>query len=148
VAFHGAGGNLAFLMMAWRLLNQSGELDEFDAPKAFRDRKLKHIMLPKSGHQRQYEETSKQAAVEFLSQSDATVEVGAAELGLDPSDLRTWQRNLNEPGKPVKTLGGLAQLRAENEALRNQITDLQVQWDVLKTTLGVLSTTVCTRETV
>jgi hypothetical protein len=33
----------------------------------------------------------------------------------------------------------MAQLRAENEALRNQIVHLQVQWDILKTTLGVLS---------
>ena len=41
----------------------------------------------------------------------------------------------------------MARLRAENEALRNQIVSLQVQWDVLKTTLGVLSTTVCSRET-
>jgi hypothetical protein len=42
----------------------------------------------------------------------------------------------------------MAQLRAENEALRTQIAHLQVQWDILKTTLGVLSTTVCPRETV
>ena len=41
---------------------------------------------------------------------------------------------------------GMARLRAENEALRSQILNLQVQWDILKTTLGVLSTTVCTRE--
>jgi transposase-like protein len=105
-------------------------------------------MLPKNGHQRQYEETFKQAAVEFLSKNGTSVEVAAAELGIDPSDLKTWQRKLNARSKPVKTLNGLAQLRAENEALRNQITHLQVQWDILKTTLGVLSTTVCSREPV
>ena len=40
----------------------------------------------------------------------------------------------------------MARLRAENEALRNQVLNLQIQWDMLKTTLGVLSTTVCTRD--
>jgi len=114
----------------------------------FRNRKLNMVMLPKNGHHRQYEETFKQAAVEFLSKNGTSVELAAAELGIDPSDLRTWQRKLNMRSKPVKTMSGLAQLRAENEALRNQITHLQVQWDILKTTLGVLSTTVCSRETV
>jgi len=136
------------LTVAWRLLNQIDEWDEFDAPEVFCDRKLKLIMLPKHGPQRQYEETFKQAAVEFISQKGGSVEVAAPELGLDSSDLRTWQKKLGARSKPAKTLSGLAQLRAENEALRNQITHLQVQWDILKTTLGVLSTTVCSRETV
>jgi transposase-like protein len=104
-------------------------------------------MLPKHGQHRQYEETFKRAAVDFLSKNGSSVEVAAAELGIDPSDLRNWQRKLNARSKPVKAMGGLAQLRAENEALRNQIAHLQVQWEILKTTLGVLSTTVCTRET-
>jgi transposase-like protein len=135
-------------MVAWRLLNQSGELDECDAPKVFRNREEQIVMAPKNGHQRQYEETFKQAAVEFLNRNGCSVEVAAAELGIDPSDLRAWQRKLNARSKPAKTLTGMAQLRAENEALRNQILHLQVQWDILKTTLGVLSTTVCSRETV
>jgi len=105
-------------------------------------------MLPKNSHHRQYEETFKQAAVDFLSKNGSSVEVAAAELGIDPSDLRVWQRKLNARSKPVRAMSGLAQLRAENEALRNQIIHLQVQWDILRTTLGVLSTTVCSRETV
>jgi transposase len=130
------------------LLIQSSEVVQSDAQKVFRNSKLIKVMLPKNGHQRQYEETFKQAAVEFLSKNGTSVEAAAAELGINPSDLRTWQRKLNARSKPVKTLNGLAQLRAENEALRNQITHLQVQWDILKITLGVLSTTVCSRETV
>lgn len=105
-------------------------------------------MLSKNGNQRQYEETFKQAAVDFLSKNGSSVEVAAAELGIDPSDLRVWQKKLNARSKPAKALSGMAQLRAENEALRNQIIHLQVQWDILKTTLGVLSTTVCSRESV
>jgi transposase len=103
-------------------------------------------MSTTTGQPRQFEETFKQAAVEFLSKNGSSVEMAAAELGIDPTDLRTWQRKLNARSKPVKTLSGMAQLRAENEALRSQITHLQVQWDILKTTLGVLSTTVCSRE--
>ena len=123
-------------------------MDESDAPKAFRNSKSKNLMSTKNGHQRQYEETFKKAAVEFLSRSGSSVEVAAAELGIDPSDLRTWQRKLNVRSKPVKSLSGMARLRSENEALRNQVVSLETQWDLLRTTLGVLSTTVCSRETI
>ena len=72
--------------------------------------------------------------------------MAAAELGVDPEDLRAWKR---KPGaKPARALSGMAQLRAENQALRVQIARLQVQWDILKTTLGVLSTGVCSHKTV
>jgi transposase-like protein len=105
-------------------------------------------MAPKNNHHRHYEETFKLAAVEFLDANGSSIEVAAAELGVDPTDLRTWKQKLSARNKPVKTLSSMAKLRAENEALRNQIVQLQMQWDILKTTLGVLSTTVCSRETV
>jgi transposase-like protein len=105
-------------------------------------------MSSKNGRHQQFEETFKQAAVEFLHNSGGSVEAAAAELGVDPSDLRTWKRKLGAHGKPIKALSGMARLRAENEALRSQLASLQVEWDILKTTLGVLSTTVCSRETV
>jgi transposase-like protein len=104
-------------------------------------------MPPDNLHHRQYEENFKQAAVEFLNRNGSSIEVAAAELGVDPSDLRAWKRKLGARSRPVRTLTGMAQLRAENESLRNQIVHLQVQWDILKTTLGVLSTTVCAHET-
>jgi transposase-like protein len=103
-------------------------------------------MLPKNNHDRQFEETFKLAAVEFLDMNGSSIEVAAAELGVNPTDLRNWKRKLCAHHHSVKTLTGMAQLRAENEALRNQIVHLQVQWDILKTTLGVLTTTVCSRE--
>jgi transposase-like protein len=134
-------------MVAWRLLIQLMEKIEFDAPEIVWKKKLKNCMLPKNNHHRHYEETFKLAAVEFLDVNGSSIEVAAAELGVDPTDLRTWKRKLSARNKPVKSLNGMAQLRAENEALRNQIVHLQVQWDILKTTLGVLSTTVCSRET-
>jgi transposase-like protein len=102
-------------------------------------------MLPKNNHDRQTEEIFKLAAVEFLDMNGSSIEVAAAELGINPNDLRTWKRKLSTDSRPIKTVGAMAQLRAENEALRNQLIHLQVQWDILKTTLGVLSTAVCTR---
>jgi transposase-like protein len=103
-------------------------------------------MLPTNNHDRHFEETFKLAAVEFQEMNGSSVEVAAAELGVDPADLRTWKRKLTAHNKHVQSLSRMAQLRAENEALRNQVIHLQVQWDILKTTLGVLSSTVCTRE--
>ncbi len=94
---------------------------------------------------RRYEETFKQAAVEFLNKS-GSLESAAADLGLDPAELRAWQKKNGSHAKSAKSLTGMARLRAENEALRSQILNLQIQWDILKTTLGVLSTTVCSRE--
>jgi transposase-like protein len=96
-------------------------------------------MASKHDQPRQYEATFKQAAVDFLDKNGGNLELTAAELGIDPADLRTWRRKLGENTKPVRALRGMAQLRAENEALRNQVLQLQVQWDILKTTLGVLS---------
>jgi len=119
---------------------------EFDAPGVVWKKQLKNCMLPKINHHRHYEETFKLAAVEFLNVNGSSIEVAAAELGVDPTDLRIWKRKLSARAKPVKTLSGMAQLRAENEALRNQIVHLQVQWDILKNTLGALSTTVGSRE--
>jgi transposase-like protein len=105
-------------------------------------------MPSRNNHHRQYEETFKRAAIEFVDNNGSSVEVAAAELGVEPNVLQTWKRKMGVRNKQVKSVGSLARLRAENEALRNQIVHLQVQWDILKTTLGVLSTTVCTRDTI
>jgi transposase-like protein len=104
-------------------------------------------MSTKNGHQPQHDESFKQAAVEFLNSHGCSLEVAAAELGVDPAELRMWKRKWGARSRPVKSMSGMARLRAENEALRNQIVSLQSQWDTLKTTLGMLSTTVCSHET-
>ncbi len=103
-------------------------------------------MSPKNEPGRQYEETFMEAAVEFLDKKGGGVKAAAAELGLNPAELRIWKRKAGGRARPVKALSSMAQLRAENEALRSQIVHLEVQWDILKTTLGVLSTTVCSHE--
>ncbi len=112
------------------------------------DEKTEDLYGPKNNHHRHYEETFKLAAVEFLDGNGRSIEDVAAELGIDAADLRPLETETGRSRKAVKVLRGMAQLRAENEALRNQIVHLQVQWDILKTTLGVLTTTVSSRETV
>ena len=98
--------------------------------------------MPNKNDPRRYDETFKRAAVEFLQKTGSTVEAAAAELGIPSAELRSWSKKASAQQRPSKSLTGIAQLKAENEALRNEVLHLQVQWDILKTTLGVLSTTV------
>jgi transposase-like protein len=97
--------------------------------------------------ERQHDESYRRAAVDYLQRTGSTVEEAAAELGVTSHDLRSWQKKAKKHGDS-KNLTGIAQLKAENEALRNEVMQLQVQWDILKTTLGVLTTTVGSSEPV
>jgi transposase-like protein len=100
-------------------------------------------MPHKNEPRRHYDETYKRAAVEFLQKTGSTVEDAAAELGIPSAELRNWSKKAAKQ-PPAKNPTGISQLKAENEALRNEVLHLQVQWDILKTTLGVLSTGVDT----
>jgi transposase-like protein len=105
------------------------------------------LMPNKNEPRRQYDESFKRAAVEYLQKTGSTVEDAAAELGIPSAELLNWSKKAAAaPERPAKNLTGMARLKAENEALRNEVLHLQVQWDILKTTLGVLSTTVGTHE--
>jgi transposase-like protein len=104
--------------------------------------------MPNKNDPRRHDESFKRAAVDYLQKTGSTVEDAAAELGIDSNDLRNWNKKAALKQRPAKNLTGIAQLKAENEALRNEVLHLQVQWDILKTTLGVLSTTVGTHEPV
>ena len=87
------------------------------------------------------DESYKRAAVEFVNKN-GSLESAAAELGVASADLQAWKNRKTVRRKPPKTLNGVARLRAENEALRSQVLSLQIQWDILRVTLGMLSTTV------
>jgi transposase-like protein len=101
----------------------------------------------------QYDEPFQQAAAHFYHHSGRSLEEVSTELGLSPADLRSWKRKY-PPAPPQTTalpqtaaapqttsrpLNHVSRLQAENQALRDEILQLKVQWDVLKTTLGILS---------
>jgi len=106
------------------------------------------FMEPNLEQSKHYDEPFKQAAVEFFHKSGKTLDEVAAELGLSVADLRHWKKKYSPSSspKPGKALSNVAQLKAENAALRNEVLHLKVQWDILKTTLGILSTTIGSRE--
>jgi transposase len=105
-------------------------------------------MQANAQEQKQYNDQFKHAAVQFFHNSGRALDEVAQELGLRPTDLRHWKKKY--PYVPVekgfKPTSRLAKLREENKALRDEISNLRVQWDVLKTTLGILSTTICPQE--
>ena len=103
-------------------------------------------VMPNKNRNKSYQDNFKQAAADFVQRNGFDVEQSASELGVNPEELRDWTERFSAHVTTVKPLSNVAQLRAENEALRNQVLQLQVQWDILKTTLGVLSTTICTQE--
>jgi transposase-like protein len=92
---------------------------------------------------KQYEEPFKQAAAHFFYNSGRSLEAVSAELGLDPGDLRTWKRKYPSAAPlrtaPLAPSDPVRRLQAENQALRAEILRMKVQWDILKTTLGILS---------
>jgi transposase-like protein len=105
-------------------------------------------MPNKNDPRKQHAESFKRAAVDYFQKIGGTVEEAAAELGIDAADLQSWHKKAVSKQRPARNLTGISQLKAENEALRNEVLHLQVQWDILKTTLGVLSKTVGTHEPV
>src|SRR5262245_4241382 len=88
---------------------------------------------------KRYDSEFKRQAVEhWLASGKTAVQIGR-ELGLDPTRLYAWRDSL-KPSHPAaqrpcsreELEGQLAQLRQENDSLRQQR-------DILKKTLGILS---------
>lgn len=106
------------------------------------------IFMAHNAERKHYDEPFKQAAVDFLQKSGKTIDEVATELNLSALDLKHWRKKYCAGAiqKSGKASSNVAQLKAENEALRSEVLHLKVQWDILKTTLGVLSTTIGSRE--
>jgi transposase-like protein len=90
---------------------------------------------------KQYDEPFKQAAAHFFHHSGRSIQEVSAELGLTPAELGSWNRKYpsGPAQKAARPLDPLSRLQAENQALRAEVLQMKVQWDVLKTTLGILS---------
>ena len=135
--------------MAWPLLIQFYQQRSLEAPDNGSETKLKNLMsTSKIAHQKHQLEIFKPVAVEFTPQNDPRVELALSKAGLGLAGLPAISRREGFRAKPVRAFSGLARLRAENEALRHQLVDLHVQWEMLKTTLGELSASVYSHESI
>jgi transposase-like protein len=141
--------------VAWQLLRQQpsqpakgGRTTRLEEMRDQTQIQRSYFMQRNTEQRKQYDEPFKHAAVEFFQKSGKTLDEVAEELGISAADLRHWKKKYSPPQsqKTGKGLSNVAQLKAENEALRNEVLHLKVQWDILKTTLGILSTTICSRE--
>lgn len=91
----------------------------------------------KAAKRRRYDEAFKKAAVELLVTGGKPVKQLAAELGVSLWNLRDWkERFLPAAPQPARSL---AQVEAENRALREELQRVKNQRDILKKTLGIIS---------
>ena len=89
---------------------------------------------------KRYDEAFKRSAVELWLQGGRSAAQIAAEMGITSQSLKLWKKQLAL--QPVTGLGqrSLPQLEEENRRLRREVRHLAQQRDILKKTLGILST--------
>ncbi len=90
---------------------------------------------PAKAKRKQYDEAFKRSAVELLLSSGKPVTQIARELGVSQWNLRDWKERYG----PVPAPQSQADLAAENRQLREELLRVQLQRDILKKTLGILS---------
>ena len=123
-------------------------LEKLKPPK--NDVRSRIVMEENAEQQKCYDEPFKMAAVDFYQKSGKTVGQVATQLGLSSVELDVWTRKYSPPAVPTtgrENEANLERLKEENEALRRELLNLRLEWDILKNTLGILSTTVCSRGT-
>jgi len=87
---------------------------------------------------KKYDEAFKRSAVDLLLHGGQSVKELAGELGVSTWNLRDWkERYAPAPTTHPRTP---AELEAENRALRQELLRVKAQRDILKKTLGILST--------
>lgn len=87
---------------------------------------------------KRYDESFKRSAVELLLSSGKSFKQIASELGVSPWNLRDWKRRFApKPAVPVRTP---AELEAQVLELQRELLRVKTQRDILKKTLGILST--------
>jgi len=88
---------------------------------------------------RRYDAAFKRQAVEHWMLSGQPVRQIAAELGLNPQTLVLWKKAfITQPAAQVGST--MEALQAENRRLQRELQQVSRQRDILKKTLGILST--------
>jgi len=88
---------------------------------------------------KRYDQNFKRSAVEHWLTSGKSAEAIAAELGISGQTLKTWKQQLAVP-MPAGQRPTMEQLLEENRRLRRENNHLIRQREILKKTLGILST--------
>lgn len=92
--------------------------------------------LPRT--RKRYDEEFKRSAVAHWQSSGKSATQVASELGLNAQSLKQWKARLGgEP--PANAVRTVAELEAENRRLRRELHAVAAQRDILKKTLGILS---------
>ena len=87
---------------------------------------------------KRYDEAFKRSAVEHWLVSGKSGRQIAAELGINEQSLKIWKQKFKElPGSQIAPT--IDALQAENRRLQRELHRAQVQRDILKKTLGILS---------
>jgi transposase len=90
------------------------------------------------GKLKHYDESFKRSAVDLLLSSGKTLKEIAAELGVSHWNLRDWKRRYApKPATPARTA---AELEARVLELQKELQRVKIQRDILKKTLGIIST--------
>jgi len=97
---------------------------------------MKQPVVPEIKPRKKFDRNFKQEAVTLWLNSGKSAQVVAAELGIRDKQLYQWRKTLM-PVTGVRL--SVAELEAQNLALRRDNDLLRQQRDILKKTLGILS---------
>ena len=102
---------------------------------------------PMSKYGNRYSKEFKEEAVRLLATSGKTAKQLGRELGVSGMSILTWQEQaiaLGDHPEPAKLAGvriNYSVLKLENERLKKELQTARTERDILKKSLGILSTT-------
>lgn len=88
-----------------------------------------------------YDAQFKSAALEHYHQNGRNLCTSARALGVNPWTLRDWIEKERDGVAPNRAGRTAAELEAENRRLQKELARVTEQRDILKKSLGILSTT-------
>ena len=90
---------------------------------------------------KKYDEAFKRSAVDMLLHSGKSIQQLALELGVSSWNLRDWKRRYAAPASAGGTTArSLDEAQTQIAALQKELLRVKTQRDILKKTLGILST--------
>jgi len=91
---------------------------------------------------RQYTQEFKKEAVEYSLASEKSIEEVARDLGISPHNLNRWRREYRKRGELAFPGHGKENLTPQEEKLRKlqkELTDTQIERDILKKALAIFT---------